>query len=518
MSYKTTRIVLTTAATLSLTTLMTMPALAADAPAGLFLRGAESLGDLSNPKLTVPLEVINPGPGCNSGDGADSVQCGINSDASGSSATALGANTIASGVGGTAVGNNADAVGALSTAIGVHANTDGIGLNAIGLRANASGNFSNALGRNANASGTGATAIGLDSAASGDYAQALGRNANASGPASISIGVNSQAAAPDTIAIGNGASANFANSVAIGNDAAASRTNQIVLGSDTTTYTLAGITSAASRGQQGAVVGLLTTDANGNLASDGGALQASVADHEIRITGLEQTIDEGLNETAGGMPGGTTGGTSGGSTGIEPVVLTPNGPVQGQTASLNANTPITEARSVAEPAPNSLYGSNLSVAPLQNTTNAADIATNAANIATNSGNIATNAQNIALTSERVTVNSQRIAANSANITENAQNIQLAFGSIENNSQSIIRNTEEIAELTSGLAAVTALPDMHLSPDTKWAASGGVGFYGDDVGVGATLAIRASNNIAFGASVASAGERATGKLQVRYEGF
>ena len=146
MSYKTTRIVLTTAATLSLTTLMTMPALAADAPAGLFLRGAESLGDLSNPKLTVPLEVINPGPGCNSGDGADSVQCGINSDASGSSATALGANTIASGVGGTAVGNNADAVGALSTAIGVHANTDGIGSNAIGLRANASGNFSNALG------------------------------------------------------------------------------------------------------------------------------------------------------------------------------------------------------------------------------------------------------------------------------------------------------------------------------------------------------------------------------------
>ena len=60
--------------------------------------------------------------------------------------------------------------------------------------------------------------------------------------------------------------------------------------------------------------------------------------------------------------------------------------------------------------------------------------------------------------------------------------------------------------------------MYLSPDAKWAASGGVGFYGDDVGVGATLAIRASNNIAFGASVASAGEKATGKLQVRYEGF
>ena len=82
----------------------------------------------------------------------------------------------------------------------------------------------------------------------------------------------------------------------------------------------------------------------------------------------------------------------------------------------------------------------------------------------------------------------------------------------------MRNTEEISDLSSGLAAVASLPDMYLSPNAKWSAAGGVGIYGDDVGVGATLAIRASRNFAIGASVASAGDQATGKLQVRYEGF
>ena len=51
-----------------------------------------------------------------------------------------------------------------------------------------------------------------------------------------------------------------------------------------------------------------------------------------------------------------------------------------------------------------------------------------------------------------------------------------------------------------------------------AAIGGIDFYGDDVDVGATLAFRGNDNWAFGASVATAGEEATGKHQVRYEGF
>ena len=519
MSQKTTHMLLTTAATLTITILSAAPAIAADMPSGLFLRGAESLGDFSKMESASPLEAPNVGSGCNTGDGAESVQCGINSDASGSSATALGANTIASGVGGTAVGNNADAVGSLSTAMGVHANASGIGSNAIGLRADASGNFASAVGRNADASGTGSTAIGLDSTASGNYAQAFGRNANASGPASIAIGVNSEATAPDTIAIGNNASSTFANSIAIGDGASATRTNQVMLGAATSTYTLAGITSAVSRGQQGTVVGVLTTDANGNLASDGGALHAQVNDHEMRITGLEGEVSQTMHATATRItpdsrpatsptPPPTTISTPGSSLTAESNLATQATTTPTPGSSL---TSIKTARSVAEPLPAELYGSNLEVTTQQG-------ATNSNNISANATNIATNAQNVAVTSQRVGVNSQRIASNATSISQNAQSIELAMGSILTNSQAIIRNTEEIAELSSGLAAVTALPDMYLSPDAKWSASGGVGMYGDDVGVGATLAIRAGRNLAFGASVASGGDKATGKLQVRYEGF
>jgi len=490
MSHKYSHLLLGTTLILTFTSLLAAPAFASDASSGLFLRGAEGLGDLSKLKSTSPFEAPNVGSGCNTGDGAESVQCGINSDASGSSSSALGANTVASGVGSTAVGNNADAVGSLSTAMGVHANAGGIGSNAIGLRADAAGNFATAVGRNANASGTGATAIGLDSVASGDYAQALGRNAMASGPASVAIGVNSSATAPDTIAIGNDASSTFANSVAIGNNATATRTNQVMLGATTSTYTLAGLTSAASLGQQGSVVGILTTDANGNLASDGGALQAQVTDHEMRITGLEGGVAQELADFS------------------DHIVTEPDGTVR---LVASNNTPVKAARSVAEATPAELYGSNLEVTTQQGSTNSN-------NIATNAGNIATNAQNVAVTSQRVSVNSQRIASNATSITQNAQQIELAMGSILDNSQAILRNTEEISELSSGLAAVSALPDMYLSPDAKWSAAGGVGAYGDDVGIGATLAIRASRNLAFGASVSSGGDKTAGKLQVRYEGF
>ena len=42
--------------------------------------------------------------------------------------------------------------------------------------------------------------------------------------------------------------------------------------------------------------------------------------------------------------------------------------------------------------------------------------------------------------------------------------------------------------------------------------------GDEVGFGATLAIRGNKNWAFGGSTAFGGEQVTGKVQVRYEGF
>ena len=123
----------------------------------------------------------------------------------------------------------------------------------------------------------------------------------------------------------------------------------------------------------------------------------------------------------------------------------------------------------------------------------------------------TNSQNIA-------VNAAAIDVNRGNIAGNSSPIDQAFTQIDANSDRILQNIEEISELSEGLAAVAALPDMYLSPGAKWATSGGAAVYGGDVGFGATIAIRGNDNWAFGASGAIGGDQATGKVQIRYEGF
>ena len=68
------------------------------------------------------------------------------------------------------------------------------------------------------------------------------------------------------------------------------------------------------------------------------------------------------------------------------------------------------------------------------------------------------------------------------------------------------------------AAVAALPDMFLPANAKWSAAGGFATFGDEVGFGATLAIRGNENWSFGGSAALGGSEATTKVQVHYAGF
>ena len=70
-------------------------------------------------------------------------------------------------------------------------------------------------------------------------------------------------------------------------------------------------------------------------------------------------------------------------------------------------------------------------------------------------------------------------------------------------------------MEQGLAAVAALPDMFLARDESFAASGGAAVFGDELGFGATLAIRGNDRWSFGASAAIGGDEATGKIQVRW---
>ena len=109
------------------------------------------------------------------------------------------------------------------------------------------------------------------------------------------------------------------------------------------------------------------------------------------------------------------------------------------------------------------------------------------------------------------MNTRAIAANRVLIDQ-------AFAGIDANTAAIQQSFDRISDVEEGLAAVAALPDMYLSPGAKWSAAGGAAVIGDEVGFGATLAIRGNKNWAFGGSTALGGEQVTGKIQVRYEGF
>ena len=64
-----------------------------------------------------------------------------------------------------------------------------------------------------------------------------------------------------------------------------SRANQVAIGGASNTYTLAGVGSDASRAAQSGPTQVLTTDAAGNIAGDGGALNS-------RLDGFADDIDE----------------------------------------------------------------------------------------------------------------------------------------------------------------------------------------------------------------------------------
>jgi hypothetical protein len=93
----------------------------------------------------------------------------------------------------------------------------------------------------------------------------------------IAIGNGASAATVNSLALGTGANAAFANSAAYGANAMATRSNQQMFGTAINTYTMPGITSTASRASQTGRLEVATTDAAGNLATDGGDIFNAIA-------------------------------------------------------------------------------------------------------------------------------------------------------------------------------------------------------------------------------------------------
>ena len=173
----------------------------------------------------------------------------------------------------TACGSNATASSSQSTAIGGSAQATGLNSAAVGTQAVASGLNATAMGAFANSSPHG-TAVGYSSSASAS---------------AVAIGVTSNAGGASAVALGPSAIANFANSTAVGGGATTTRANQQSFGTAANTYTMSGLTSAASLAAQTGPTSLVTTDAAGNLAAAGFSA-ADISGLQNSVSGLQNSV------------------------------------------------------------------------------------------------------------------------------------------------------------------------------------------------------------------------------------
>jgi hypothetical protein len=236
-----------------------------------------------------------------------STATGANADASGLRATATGSQATASGELSTATGTRAEAVNGRSVAIGADAIADPtvngdpafdlVRATAIGSEAEARNRRATAVGSLAIAGGGRSTAVGDDSVARGFQSTAIGSNARTGAQGApvdfaTAVGSNTRARETGSVALGTDSA---------GNGAVATRENQFVLGTANHTYTAPGITSDASRSFQTGPLEVVTTDANGNLASDGGQIFEQISENGagVAIAIAMENPDLVGNETFG---------------------------------------------------------------------------------------------------------------------------------------------------------------------------------------------------------------------------
>ena len=130
----------------------------------------------------------------------------------------------------------------------------------------ATGESSTAVGNTATASGGGSVAVGGFATASGSASTAIGYVSNATAGFATAFGANSIASGVRSTAIGHVATAQYFNSIAIGYYSTTARNDQIMFGRADNTYTVPGITSAASLAALSGSGQFVTSDASGNLA------------------------------------------------------------------------------------------------------------------------------------------------------------------------------------------------------------------------------------------------------------
>lgn len=193
---------------------------------------------------------------------------GFGNSAAGTGAISIGADARALGADGVAIGNGAVSnVGGNNTAIGGDAFLNPQSVN------------STAVGASTLINGANNTLLGHDSGNTGDTVTNV-----------VAVGQNARVTADNTTVVGQGTSAAFAGSAAFGQGATTTRANQQVFGTAANTYTMAGIASAASAAAQTGPVQVVTSDANGNLATS--PLSALGIASTTDVAAINARIDE----------------------------------------------------------------------------------------------------------------------------------------------------------------------------------------------------------------------------------
>jgi hypothetical protein len=184
------------------------------------------------------------------------------------------------------MGQGSTANGATASAFGQGSVANGNATTALGQGSTAGATGATAVGQGATASGTNSVAVGVNAAATGANAIAIGAGATATGSVAVGTGAS---AANGGAAFGDGASATFANSSAFGPGAVSMRANQMMFGTASQTYTMPGLTSAASLAAQSGPTRFVTTDLNGNLAATGFGPQ-DIAGLSANVSSLNQSV------------------------------------------------------------------------------------------------------------------------------------------------------------------------------------------------------------------------------------
>ena len=193
-------------------------------------------------------------------------------------------------------GNSNTAVGESALRLNVEG-SENVAVGKNSLRNNAGGNNNVAVGQLAltnNTTGDQNTSIGDNS---NNFALSLTPNPNQT----TALGADTLASANTATALGYAANAIHAGSTAIGTGATTTRANQVMVGTVSDTYTMPGITSAASSAAQSGPTQFVTTDANGNLASDNGATSIIINKNTAGIagafalSGIPEVLPNGTN-------------------------------------------------------------------------------------------------------------------------------------------------------------------------------------------------------------------------------